>query len=197
MKLIEKLRQLNSKFDVWSFLTDFFFLVGFFALDWNPILLIVWYMVDTSVMLLFAIIITHISSKDWLDTFAFIVLAPIFIFIMFGLLHAVNELIVELRLQNEVVSDPRLVFNSFLFPIMLICSGLNYFTEFQNDKIKIENNTYKHDFLKHFFLRYTLIFALVACLALFYIHFQIGIIILLIAVKAILRVFNKKVRTIF
>ena len=142
MMLIEKLKQLNAKFDLWSFFADFFFLVGFFALIWKPILLIVWCIIDTSVMLLFPIIITHISSKDCLDTIAFIVLAPIFIFIMFGLLHAVNDLIVEFRLQNEVISNPRLVFNSFLFPIMLFCSGLNYYSEFQRDRIKIENNTY-------------------------------------------------------
>lgn len=193
---ILKIKSANDKYDIWSLFSDFFFLVGVFVLDWNPVLLIIWYMIDTVCMLLFGIILVHKESSDWMDTVIFVTISPMMIFLLFGLYRGVEDFIVELKMEDQVISDPNLVINSYLLPIMLVCSTLGHYAEYSKDIERMNNGTYNSAYLKHFFLRYILIYAFVLFLIFFYVYFQMGIVILLLGMKAILRVFYKKFREI-
>ncbi len=195
--IVGKIKELNAKFDIWSLFSDFFFVIGVVVFGWNPVLLILWFMIDTCTMLIFANILIHKDKKgDWVDTAMFIIISPFLVFMLLGLYRGVESFIVELNMQEVVISDPNLVFGSYLFPIMLVCSSLGYYSEFRDDLLRMKNGTYAHSFLKHFFLKYILFFALILLMVAFYVYFEFGIVLLLIAMRAILRVNNKKWRTV-
>lgn len=99
-------------------------------------------------------------------------------------------------MEDVVISDPNLVFGSYLLPVMLVCSAMGYYTDFQDDLRRMDNGSYSHSFLKHFFLEYILFFALVIPMIVFHNYFEFGIVLLLIPKRAILQVYNKKWGTI-
>ena len=195
--IAKKLTEWNAKFDIWSFFSDFFFLFGVLFLGWNPVLLILWFMIDTGVMLFFVTILFHQERKDWMDTVFFIFISPLFIGILVAFYIGIQDFIIDLKMEEIVNADPTQLFNSVLLPLILSFSALNHYSEYQEDRKRMLNGTYKSGFLKHFFLRYFLLVFLIIFMVFSFEYFQMGILILLFIAKAILRVFNKKVRTIF
>ena len=192
--IVEKLKEWNAKFDIWSLFSDFFFLFGVFFLGWNPVLLIVWFMIDTSSMLFFAIILFHKERKSWIDTIGFLIISPMFVFFQGALYNSVIKFIKDVGLEDQINADPTQLINPILFPLIISFSILNHYASYSLELRRFENGTYNGAFIKHFFLRYILTFAIVLFMIAFLVYFELGLIVALIGVKAILRVFNKKSR---
>jgi len=190
------LNKWNQKFDIWSFFSDFFFLFGVLFLGWNPVLLILWFMIDTAVMLFFVTILFHLERKDWIDTVFFVLISPMFIGMLVALYIGVQDFILELEMENVVNADPTQLFNSLLLPLILSFSALNHYSEYKEERKRRLNGTYRSSFIKHFFLRYVLLVSLITLMVFFFIYFQMGIVLLLFLAKAVLRVFNKRARTV-
>lgn len=84
--IFHNLKKLNAKYDIWPLFSDFFFVVGVLAFDWSPVLLILWFMIDTCTMLIFSNVLIHKDEKgDWVDTAMFIIISPFLVFMLFGL----------------------------------------------------------------------------------------------------------------
>ena len=194
--IFNELNKWNQKFDIWSFFSDFFFLFGVLFLGWNPVLLILWLMIDTAVMLFFVTILFHQERKDWMETIFFIFMSPIFLGILAALYIGLQDFIIDLNMEKIVNADPTQLFNSILLPIILSFSALNHYSEYKEDRNRMLNGTYKSSFIKHFFLRYVILIILITVMVFFFVYFQIGILLLLLVAKAVLRIFNKKMRTV-
>jgi len=194
--LIDKLKAWNVKYDIWSFSSDFFFILGVLLFNWNPVLLILWFMVDTSTMIFFGIILFRKEGNDWVGTVGFIITSFIVVGLLACLYMGVEKFIIELKMEELINSDPSQIINPIVLPIVLSCSILSHHAQYVQELKRMKEGTYTGAYLKHFFLRYILISALIVFIVFFFVYFQIGIIIALIGVKAFLRFFNKKFRSI-
>jgi hypothetical protein len=192
--MVTLLKTWNDKYDFWSFFSDFIFVFGVFILGWNPVLLILLYIIDLLVMLLFTIILFHIESKDWVKTIGFLFLS--FMVVSFSIaFYSIIEGMVE-SLELEINTDPSQIINSYILPIILVSSGLNHYAAFSESLQKMKEGTYKSTFIKHFFLKYVFIKVLIVFTVFGQFFFNTAIVIALIGIKVILRVWNKKYRDI-
>lgn len=194
--MLDLLKTWNTKYDLWSFFSDFIFVFGVLVLDWSPILLILLLIIDTAVMLLFVNILFHLENKDWIKTIGFIIISPLFLGILVGLYATLMEFIEDLNLDEVINADPTQVINSYILPIILVSSGLNHYFEFSGSLLKMKEGSYKSTFIKHFFLKYIFIMAIILALAVGYIYFNATIVLALIVGKTLLRMWNKKYRDI-
>lgn len=194
--LLDKIKELNARYDIWSLFSDFFFIIGVVAFNWNPVLLILWFMVDTIGMLFFGVILFHKENKSWISTIGFILVSFFFIGLLIGLYSGIVKFIKDLHMEDLINTDPFQIINPVILPIILSCSILSHQASYSTELQRMKDGTYKSAYLKHFFLRYILIYALILFMIAFFVYFQIGIIVALIGIKAILRVFNKRIREI-
>jgi hypothetical protein len=194
--MIEFLKKWNSKYDLWSFFSDFIFVFGVLILDWSPVLLILLLIIDTSVMLLFVNILFHKENKDWIKTIGFIILSPLFLGLLAGLYDTLMRFIEDIHLEEIIIADPSQIFNSYILPIVLVSSGLNHYAEFDKSLHKMKNGTYNSSFIKHFFLKYIFVMVIILALAVGYYYFNATIVIVLIIGKTFLRMWNEKFRAI-
>jgi len=63
MNPISRLHQWAAEKDVYSLLNDFFFVFGVLFFDWNPVLIILWFMVDQAFMGGFVIALSYKVGK--------------------------------------------------------------------------------------------------------------------------------------
>jgi len=195
--MFELLKNWNNKYDLWSFFSDFIFVFGVLILDWSPVLLILLLIIDTAVMLLFVNILLHIENKDWIKTFGFFFFfSPLILGLLVGLYATLMDFIEKIHLDDVIIADPSQVINSYILPIILVSSGLNHYAEFDRSLHKIKEGTYKSTFIKHFFLKYIFIMAIILVLAVGYYYFNATIVLALIIGKTFLRMWNKKYRDI-
>lgn len=192
--MVEKFKSWNEKYDLWSLFSDFFFLFGILFLDWSPILLILWFIIDTLVMLGFVWILFHKENNDWIKTFGFGFLAFGIVCFLIAFYNGIIGHITDLETEHMVRSDPSHILNLYILPFALCVMGLNHYAEFQRSLYKMKNGTYKSGFIKRFFMRYLLVCGLVVIIVFSFVYFNIGIIIALIGIKAVLRSMNKKIR---
>lgn len=192
--MLSILKTWNNKYDLWSLFSDFIFVFGVFILGWNPALLILLYIIDLLVMLLFTIVLFHIESKDLVKTFGFLFLS--FVVISFLLaFYAVIEGMVE-SLELDINTNPAQIINSYILPIILVSSGLNHYADFSESLQKMKDGTYKSTFIKHFFLKYVFLMALIVFVVIGQYFFSASIVLALIGIKVFLRIWNKKYRDI-
>jgi len=196
MQFYNTIRSWNSKYDIWSLFSDFFFIIGVFLFDWNPVLLILWFMVDSSAMIFFGIILFKKEGNDWVTTIGFSISSFLIICMLAGLYSGVESFIEDLNMEDMIKTDPSQILNPVILPIVLCCSILNHHSHYIEELIRMNNGTYNSTYIKHFYLRYILISALILFIIFFFVYFEIGIVIALIGIKALLRIFNKKLRNV-
>ena len=90
------------------------------------VLLILWFMIDTGVMLLFVIILFHQERKDWMETVFFIFMSPLFLGILAALYIGIQDFIIDLEMEEIANSDLTQLFNSILLSLILSFSALNH-----------------------------------------------------------------------
>lgn len=196
MLLFQHLKRWNDQYDFWSLLSDFFFLFGVLLFDWNPVLLILWFMIDTGTMLFFGVILFYKEKEEIISTIGYTITSLMLIIIMAALYGAVERHIVELKMEKLVNTDPSQIFNPVVLPIVLSCCILSHHAEYVNELKRMEAGTYNSSYLKHFYLRYLLVNLIILSMVFSFSYFQTGIIVALIAVKSLLRLLNRKYRTI-
>ena len=189
-------KEWNDKYDFWFLLSEFFFLFGVLLFNWNPVLLILWFMVDTASMLFFGVILFYKEKEDAISTVGFTISSLLMIAIMAALYSGVEGYIVELKMEKLVNSDPSQIFNPVVLPIVLSCCILGHHAEYKKELQRMDEGTYNSSYLKHFYLRYILVNMIILSMVFSFYYFQVGIVTALIAVKSLLRLFNKKYRTI-
>lgn len=192
------LKRWNEEYDIWSLLSDFFFLFGVFVLDWNPILLIAYFMIDTATMSFFAIILFYKEKSDWINTIGFTFSVFVVLAAMLAIYNSVLIYIEELEKLNIPTQpiDPTHLFNPVVIPLILCFSALTHYAEYKEDIQRMKLGTYKSSYIKHFGLRYLLINGIVLLMVFSYAYYHLTVIIGLLAVKSILRLVNKKYRKI-
>lgn len=192
------LRRWNEEYDIWSLLSDFFFLFGVFVLDWNPILLIAYFMIDTATMSLFAIILFYKERNDWIHSFGFIFIVFLMLVFMLAIYNSVLQYIddlAKLDIPTQAI-DPTHLFNPVVIPLVLCFSALTHYAEYESDLQRMKLGTYNSSFIKHFILRYFMINGLVLLMVFSFVFYNLTVIVGLLAVKSILRLINKKYRKI-
>lgn len=192
------LKEWNEKYDIWSLLSDFFFLFGVFVLDWNPILLIAYFMIDTAAMSVFAIILFYKEKKDWIHTIGFVFAVLIVLACMLGIYSGVLQFIDDLDKLHIPVEqiDFSHLFNPIVIPLILSFSGLTHYAEYQEDIRRMREGTYSSSFIKHFGMRYLLVNGLVLIMVLSYSYYNISVVLGLLIIKTFIRLVNKKYRKI-
>lgn len=190
--MLKKFNSWNNKYDLWSLFSDFFFLFGILFLGWSPVLLVLWFIIDTLVMLIFTWILFHKESNDWTKTIGFGIIAFVIVSFLLAFYNLIMGHIEDIDMGHLVNTDPSQILNSYIFPFALCSMGLNHYAEFERSLYKMKVGTYKSGFIKRFFMRYILMFGLVLTIVLSFIYFNIGIIIGLIGIKAVLRTMNRK-----
>lgn len=189
-----KVKIWNDRFDLWSFISDFFFVIGVFVLNWNPITLILWFMIDVASMLFFGNILFYKESKDKILTVGFIAVSAIILAFLVGLYSGVVKFIDDLNLTDVVNTDPSQLINPIILPIILSFSTLNHAAAYYDELRRMEDGTYNSMFIKHIFIRYLSLNALILFMIGFFLYFEIGIVIGLILIKSLVRIFFKKSR---
>lgn len=194
--MLALLKTWNTKYDLWSFFSDFIFVFGVLVLGWSPVLLILLYIIDTAVMLLFTFILFHKENKDWIKTIGFLIFSPMLLGFMAAFYWTIMQFIEELELEESINADPSQIINSYILPIILVSSGLNHFAAYGESLQKMKDGTYKSTFIKHFFLRYVFIMALIVFIVFGQYFLNASIVLALIGIKVFLRIWNKKYRDI-
>lgn len=194
---IKKYNQiLNRRFDLWSFTYDFLFLLGTFLFDWNPILLVVWFMIDTCTMLILGIHIFYKENKSYFDAFLYICFIFFFLGIMYALFLGIKKFVFDLEMEDEVNTDLTQIINPIFLPIILVCSLLSHVEEYHRELERFEKGTYNGQYFKHFGKRYVAINVICFLIALSYVYFEASIIVGLILIRSFLRVYKEKYRDI-
>lgn len=153
-------------------------------------------MLDTAAMIIFGVILFKKEGNDWITTTGYIIMCLIVVFLLAALYTGVQDFIEDLKMEDVVNSDPLQILNPVVLPIVLTCSILAHHAEYVQELKRMKEGTYTSSYLKHFFIRYILISAMIMFIIFFFVYFQIGIVIALIGVKAFLRVYNKRLRAI-
>ncbi|PCJ23751.1 MAG: hypothetical protein COA97_11050 [Flavobacteriales bacterium] len=192
--MLSLLKTWNNKYDLWSFFSDFIFVFGVLVLGWNPVLLILLYIIDLLVMLLFTIILFHIESKDIVKTIGFLFLSFVVVSCSVAFYIVVQGMVESLELA--INTNPSQIINSYVLPIILVSSGLNHYAAFSESLQKRKEGTYKSTFIKHFFLKYVFLMVLILFTVFGQLFFNAAIVIALIGIKVFLRIWNKKYRDI-
>lgn len=188
----------NERFDIWSLSADVFFLFGVFVLDWNPVLLIAYFIIDTAAMSVFAIILFYKEKKDWIYTLGFIFCVFVILSSMLALYNNILLYIDELtKLAIPTRSiDHSELFNPIVIPLILCFSALAHHAEYAADLQRMRKGTYKSSYIKHFGLRFILLNGIVVLMVFSYAYYNLTIIVGLLAIKSIVRLVNKKYRKI-
>lgn len=170
------LKEWNEKYDIWSLLSDFFFLFGVFVLDWNPILLIAYFMIDTATMSVFAIVLFYKESSSWKHILGFVFIVFTTLVFMLAIYDSVLQYIENLDKLNVITEtiDLNNLFNPVVIPLMLCFSALAHYAEYSSDLQRMRSGTYSSSFIKHFFLRYFLINGLVLLMVISYVFYNIS-----------------------
>jgi len=198
------LKTWNDKYDFWSLFSDFIFVFGYLALDWDPILLVFLFIIDSGVMSMFANILFYLEEKSLFSSFGFLMISILMLFGMLGIFESIFQFMKELQIEGMEKNKPfeamqvyvLPVLSSYILPIILVSSGLNHYATFSESLQKMKNDTYTSTFIKHFFLRYLFLVLITLLMVVGQYYFNVSIIIGLIAVKAILRLWKRKYRTI-
>jgi len=195
---IARFHQWASKKEAYSLLNDFFFVFGVLLFDWNPVLIILWFMVDQAFMGGFVIILFHKEPKSKLyELPVTIIIVGLFISAMAMFYWQVVEFLDEIKVMHLVNPDPSQILNPVILPFLGTFSILNHHREYQEDLKKIASGKYERQFIRHFFSRYLalvpLITIMIVAFAIFQ-NFYIGILIALISIKAFLRLYREKWR---
>ncbi|MDG1475721.1 MAG: hypothetical protein P8Q14_01105, partial [Vicingaceae bacterium] len=148
--MIDLLKQWNDKHDIWSLFSDFIFVFGVLVLDWNPVFLILLFIIDTIVMLVFANILFYKEYFDFVKSIGFLLIS----FTMTSFLIAIYFIVCDNAEDHNIPSVKSLSEISYILPFILISSGLNHYTTYSNSIQKMKEGTYSSEFIKHVFLRY-------------------------------------------
>jgi hypothetical protein len=202
--MIALLKTWNDKYDFWSFFSDFIFVFGVIILDWNPILLVFLFVIDSGVMSLFSNILFFLEYKSFIKSFGFLMASTLMLFCMLALFQSIFQFMRELGIEGmedrntwETLAayiQPVLQFH--VLPIVLISSGLNHYAAFDESLQKRKEGTYSSSFIKHFFLRYVFLMGVILLMVIGQHYFNATLVIGLIIIKAILRLWKRKYRTI-
>jgi hypothetical protein len=202
--MLDLLKLWNSKYDFWSLLSDFIFVFGVIILDWNPILLVFLFIVDSGVMSLFANILFFLEYKDFIRSFGFIIISIVMLLGMLALFQSIFQFMLELQMEemnglntweaSYLYVSP--VLQSYILSLILVSSGLNHYSAFDESLHKRKEGTYNSTFIKHFFLRYVFLMGIILLMVIGQHYFNATLIIGLIIIKAILRLWKRKYRTI-
>lgn len=194
--MLNQIKIWNEKYDLFSFFSDFIFVFGVLVLGWSPVLLILLFIIDTAVMLLFTVILFHKESKDIIKSIGFVIISPMFIGLLFVLYMTIMDFVEEIEMDKIINTDPTQIINSYILPIILVSSTLNHYAAYGQSLQKMKEGTYSSTFIKHFFLRLVFIMAMMLIMVFCYIYLNAAIVVSLIIIKALLRLWNKKYRTI-
>ena len=171
-------------------------IVGILAFDWNPILLILYFMIDTAVMAFYGIPLYFKLFKDLTERIACMVIVPVVILTLPFLYLSLEVLIKALKLEDIYNTDPSQIINPILLPTLLSCSALAHYAEYLEALNRIGNNSFKAGYFKHFFLRYFLIYAFLLFIIFFSIFIDISLIVGILGIKTILRMYHRKFKEI-
>jgi len=149
--LFKKIQEWNTKYDIWSFISDFFFLFGVVFLNWSPILLLLWFMLDTIVMMFFTYLLFHKENKGWIKTVGFAMIPVVVIITFGGLYDSLMKHIEDIEMDHLINADPFQIINFVVLPIALSASALNHASAYQISVQKMQQGTYTSSFIKHFF----------------------------------------------
>ena len=198
---IARLHQWASKKDFYSLLNDFFFVFGVLIFDWNPVLIILWYMIDQAFMGLFVILLGLKEGKaGWLESIAgsWIVIALTLLLISFY--GSVETFVEDLKFLNEYDTSPSQIINPVIFPFLASFTILNHLREYQLEVERIRNGSYDHRFMRHYFVRYASIIVMLCVMVLAFViiqNFFAGILFALVSIKALIRLYTTKGREWF
>ena len=145
-------------------------------------------------MLIFTWILFHKESNNWIYTIGFSTIALVVVTTLIAIYNVIMFYIEDIEMDHIVNADPTQILNPIILPFALCSMGLNHYAGYARSLDKMKNGTYQSGFIKRFFMRHILILGLVLVIVFSYIYFNIGIIIALIGVKAVLRTMNKKIR---
>jgi len=191
--MFEFIKNWNDKYDLWSLITDFIFVFGVFVLNWNPILLIILFMLDTGIMYLFALILFHKESKNWVNTFGFALLG----FVIISFLLAFHGIVMGLAEDFKMLPAESIFGDhSYVLPLIFTSSFLVHYAEFDKDINAMKDGTYKSSFIKHFFLRYIFVTGIIILISVSYVYLDSAILFGFIIIKSLLRLIKKKYRHI-
>lgn len=182
--------------DLWSLIFDLVLIVGILAFNWNPILLILYFMLDTAVMALYGVPLYFKLFKDTTERIACLVIVPTVVLTLPFLYLSLEVLIKSLKLEHIYNTDPSQLINPILLPTLLSCSALAHYAEYLEAMHRIETNTFKASFFKHFFLRYFLIYGFLLFIIFFSFFIDTTLIVGLLAIRTILRVSQQKFKEI-
>ncbi len=194
--IVKIIRAWNTKYDIFSIISDFIFVFGVLVLDWSPILLFFLLIVDTSLMLFFVNILFFLEYKDPIRSIGFLITSGFLFAFLFIIYYSIMDFIEEVELENYIHADPWQIINSYVFPLVLVSSYLNHHAEFRRSIYKMKHGNYNSSFIKHFFKRYLFIMGLALTLVFTYAFFNLTIVIALISIKVLIRLWNKKFREI-